>query len=212
MKKILKDFKAEISTWKFIFYVLYILFFIFSISLRLFFTDFFYALFSANLAIFFFVNMIKSFKSIYNSEKLHFSLMDTLIRILWTSLYIHELIQIIVHKNINQFTALYWNNFIFSISFISSIFFFVIFFFNVSTIKLVKNYEFKFIFDKLFVSLKDFIKNYINLIIKIISKSFYRIKAFIFKFQLMLQLFLNKILLISNHMSVNPPTKKLLLV
>nr|AVN63137.1 hypothetical protein CG000_02410 [Mesoplasma coleopterae] len=212
MKKVLINFKAEILTWKFLFYAMYILFFIYSISLKLFFTDFFYALFSANLAIFFFIQMIKSFKTIYNREKLKFNLMDTLVRILWTSLLIHELVQLIIHNNINQITALYWNNLIFSISFIASIFFFIILFFNLGVIKLLKNYKFKIAFTKLFASLKEFIKNDINIIIKINSKSIHRIKSFIFKIQFMLQLFLNKILLINNHISLNPPVLNFLII
>ncbi|AVN63817.1 hypothetical protein CG006_02400 [Mesoplasma florum] len=212
MKKVLINFKAEILTWKFLFYAMYILFFIYSITLKFFFTEFFYSLFSANLAMFFFVHMIKSFKAIYNREKLEFSLMDTLVRILWTSLLIRELVEIIIHNNLNQFTALYWNNFMFSISFIASIFFFLIFFFNVSVIKLLNDYKLKMTFIKFFIFIKEFIKNDINVLIKIITKSIYRIKSLIFKFQFMLILLLNKILLINNMMSVNPPAKNHLII
>ncbi|AVN60439.1 hypothetical protein CG007_02320 [Mesoplasma entomophilum] len=214
MKKVLKNFKAEVLTWKFLFYVLYILFFIYSISLRSFFTEFFYALFSANLAILFLIQMFNSFKAFYNKEKLKFNLIDTLARILWASLLMHELVQIIIHNNINQFTVLYWNNFIFSVSltFIAGIFFFIFFLFNLGVINLLKDYKFKIAFTKFFVSSKEFIKNDINVVIKMISKSIYRIKSFIFKIRFMLQLFLNKILLISNHVCLNPPTKNFQLI
>ncbi|ASZ09208.1 hypothetical protein CK556_02470 [Mesoplasma chauliocola] len=212
MKKVWEKFKIEVFCWKTLLYVMYILFFIFSVTVKFLFAEFFYALFSANLALFFFINMIKSFKTVFSKGKIQINILDILMRGMWISLLIHELIQIIINDSINQFTALYWNNFIFTISFIMSICFFIIFLFNINISKLLKDYKFKSTFINFKTNVKEFIRYAILLFTKVILKAVHRIKTNIFKFQKMLYLYFNKLLTIINFKIGTPPKFNLLLI